>query len=653
MIKFLQTPTQAKKIVLGAVLAFVSLMMVITLVPGIFDNLTGASKGVYAKVAGQDITTAEVDREAQQIARQQRLPAEFVQFIRPQAANQLVTRYALIAEAHRLGLNASDEEVRNFLHQGQFGEALFPQGNFIGQENYERFLSDNFRMSVQQFEDAVKQQLLVAKLLAVVQGTVTVPEKDVEQDYLKENRKVKFNYAVLTMEDLMKQVKVTDPELQAFYTQHKKEYENSIPEKRAARYVVISASTLPAVTVSDDDLRHYYSVHQKEYDVPERVHVRHILVKTPPPGPDGKVDPKADEAAKAKAQDLLNQIKKGADFAELAKKNSDDPGSAKEGGELPAFQHGAMVAEFEKAAFGLQNKGQLSDLVKSTYGYHIIQLIDKQTAHTRSFDEVKAEIEPIVKNEKQAAAAEQLARTVEAQAKTEGLDKAAAAHNLKVETSGLFAQTDSLPGVGQSPEFMQVAFSQKAKSPPQLARIANGYAVLEVTDSRPPATPTFEEARAKVEADFRNQQAQSMLDSKTRELADRAKALHDLKKAAAEAGATYKTSDFVAQTGQVPDIGSMSGPASVVFTLAKGDISGPVIAGRNGAVLQVVDQQQPSPEEFAKSKDAAREQLLARKRGEMTQIYAQDLVAAMEKDKRIRYFKEEERPAGNLNPSGT
>jgi peptidyl-prolyl cis-trans isomerase D len=498
----------------------------------------------------------------------------------------------------------------------------------------------------------VKEQILIGKLIAMVQGTVTVPESDVKDDYLKQNRKVKFAYAVLTPEEMAKQVKVTDTELKAFYDKHKQEYVNSIPEKRKARYIALNSSKIPGVNVTDDDLRQYYNQHLDQYKVPDRVHVRHILIKTPSPGPDGKVDQKAVDAAKTKAEDILKQVQNGGNFEELAKKNSDDPGSAKQGGELPPFQHGAMVPEFEQAAFALQNKGQLSGLVKSQYGFHIIQLIDKQSAHTKGFEEVKADIEPIMKQQKESKAADELARTVEAQAKVQGMDKAAAERNLKVETSDYFSNTDSLPGIGQAPDFMEKAFSTKPNSPPELARIPNGYAVLQVIADQPARTPSFDEIRAKVETEFRNEQAQAKLNDKTKELADRAKVLHDLKKAAAEEGAQYKVSDFVTEQGQVPELGSMSGSASIAFTLAKDQISGPVMTDRNGAVLQVLDQQEPSTEEFAKNKDSARERTLEQKRGQAFQLYATNLVESMEKDGRIKYNKQEQQQAGRLNSQG-
>ena len=315
MIRFLQTSGQTTKYILGGLLLIICASMVITLIPGIFDSLTNtAGRGVYARVGGHDVTTADVDRTAQQMARQQRLPAEFVSFVRPQAANQLVTKYALIAEARRLRLQATDEEVRNFLHQGQFAEALFPKGEFVGQANYENFVQENFSMGIAQFEDLVKEQLLISKLIAMVQGNVTVPESAVKEDYLKQNLKVKFAYAVLTTEEMMKQVKVTDTELKAFYDKHKKEYVNSIPEKRKARYIAISALNIPGVNVSDDDIRQYYNQHADQYKIPERVHVRHILVKTPTPGAGAKVDQKAVDAAKAKAEGLLQQLQTGGNF---------------------------------------------------------------------------------------------------------------------------------------------------------------------------------------------------------------------------------------------------------------------------------------------------------------------------------------------------
>jgi peptidyl-prolyl cis-trans isomerase D len=643
MIRFLQTPTQVKKYVLGGILLFVSISMLFYLIPGFGDQSGTSGRGVYARVGDQEITTQMVETTADRVRQQQQLPAQFIGFILPRVADSLVTDAALVSEGHRLGLHVTDDELRDDLQNGPLGAMLFPDGNFIGQDRYEGLVENQFRMSVDQFEQLLKEDLVKRKLTALIQSGVNVPESQIQQEFKKQHQQVKFEYAVLNTEQMLKDIKPTEAELKAYYDSHKAQYANANPEKRKARYVVVDSTRLSNVAPpTDSELRQYYAQHKDQFSLPERANVRHILIKTPAPGPDGKVDQKVLDAARAKAEDLLKQIKNGANFADLAKKNSEDPGSAKQGGELGWFEHGRMVPEFDKAAFALNQKGQLSDLVKTTYGFHIIQLIDKQPAHVRTFDEVKAEIAPIVESDKKGKAAENEANAVYSEARARGLEKAAADHHLEIVTSDYFSQNDSLPGLGSAPDFMQAAFTVKPKSAPELARTAQGYAIFEITDSKPPSTPTFEEARARVEAEFRNQRSQEMLTKKTQELSERARALHDLKQAAKELGATLKTSELVTAQSQVPDLGSMSGQAAAAFDLAKGQISGPLYPNRNGVVLEVVEQQEPSAAEYEKGKQLARDTVLQKKRNEVFEVYAASLKDRMEKEGKIKYNKEEQ-----------
>ena len=187
---------------------------------------------------------------------------------------------------------------------------------------------------------------------------------------------------------------------------------------------------MPEVSVSPQKIcRAYYDQHRDDYRVPEQVNVSHILIKTPLPGPDGKVDPKGVEEARKKAEDVLKQLKAGGNFADLAKKYSEDPGSGKNGGSLGWIGRGRTVPEFEKAAFSLA-KGATSDLVQSSYGFHIIRVDDKQAAHVKTLDEVKDQIEGSIKQQKAAQAAANQVNALLAQARSAGLDKAAAAKGL-------------------------------------------------------------------------------------------------------------------------------------------------------------------------------------------------------------------------------
>ncbi len=648
MIRFLQTPGPTKKIILGGMLLVICAAMVITLVPGGIGSsigLGGPGQGVLANVAGEPVTTLEVQREARQMLRQQfprggEQAAMLLPYFSERAAQNLISRKVLVAEAERLGLRATDEEVRDELQHGRYAPTFFPGGNFVGQQQYESILQ-NADLSVPVFEQNVKYDILLDKLRDLATGGVLVPEAEVRKEFEKQNSKVKFDYAVLRKDDLLKQIHPSETELKAFYERNKATYNNSIPEKRKVRYVVLETAKIMAETsVSPQDLQGYYDQHREDYRVPEQVSVSHILIKTPLPGPDGKVDPKGVEEARKKAEDILKQLKAGGNFAELAKKYSEDPGSGKNGGSLGFIGRGRTVPEFEKAAFSLP-KGSTSDLVQSSYGFHIIRVDDKQAAHVKTLEEVKDQIEGSIREQKAAQAVSNQVNALLGQARAVGLDKAATAKGLNVINTDFVSRTDNLPGIGNSAEFMSAVFGQAEKSPPEQVALPQGYAVFEVLAVKPPATPTFEEIRSRVETEFQNERVAALLSQKTQELADRAKAEHDLKKAAKEAGAIVKTSDFVQPDGQVPDIGSMAGGAAVAFTLKPGEISGPITNGNTGVVLSILDRQEPSPQDFAAKQDQLRDSLRQARQMEMFNLFVANLRTQMEKSGKIKINQDE------------
>jgi peptidyl-prolyl cis-trans isomerase D len=188
---------------------------------------------------------------------------------------------------------------------------------------------------------------------------------------------------------------------------------------------------------------------------------------------------------------------------------------------------------------------------------------------------------------------------------------------------------------------MSAVFGQAEKAPPDQVQVAQGYAVFEVLAIKPASTPTFEEIRSRVEEEFRNERVAALLTQKTQELSDRAKAAHDLKKAAKEAGATMKTSDFVLPEGQVPDIGAMSGGASVAFSLKIGEISGPIANGNTGVVLSVQERQEPTPQDFEAKKDQVRDALIQNQQQEMFGLFVTNLRTQMEKAGKIQINADE------------
>ena len=647
MIRFLQTPGPVKKIVLGGLLLLICASMVIAFVPGgIASSLGfgGLAQGVIAQVDNEQITTDDVNRALENMIRQQGPQAQqqaalFRQFFSQRAVDQLINQKAMLVEAHRLGLRSNDTEVKDEIQHGRYAVYFYPAGKFVGTEQYENMLA-NAGLTPQRFEEGIKDEIVLAKLHNLVTGSVTVPDLDVRREFEQRNLKVKFDYAVLTRDEILKGIHPSETELKAYFDAQKGRYTNAIPEKRKVRYALIDQTKLEAqAQVTHDEFQAYYNQHRDEYRVPEQVNVRHILISAPE-GSDGKVDPKVLEDARAKAQDVLKQLKAGAKFEDLAKKYSGDKGSAEKGGSLGWINRGATVAPFDKEAFSLP-KGGTSDLVQSIFGFHIIHVDDKQDAHMKSLDEVKAQIEPVVKQQKVAKLVEDQGQALLRDARANGLDKAAAAKGLQVVTTDFFGRMDSLPGIGSSPQFTEAVFGAKENSQPDEVQVSQGTVVYQLTATKPTATPTFDEIRSRVETDFKNERASTLLTQKTQELADRAKASHNLKNAAKEAGATVKTSDFVARDGQVPDIGPMGGSASVAFTMKPGEISSPIQGGGNGIVLAVTDLQEPAADSYATKQDEIRDTLRSTKQEEMFTIFVSNLRDQMTKAGKIRINQDE------------
>jgi peptidyl-prolyl cis-trans isomerase D len=650
MIRFLQTPGPVKKIVLGGLLTIICVLMVITLVPGFgssdFLGGGGPPRGVVATVGGEDVTAVDVQREArgmleQQFPRGGEQASMLMPFFAQRAAQLLIQQKVVLAEAKRLGLRATDEEVRDELQNDpNYKGVFFVDGNFIGQEKYEALLQSH-GLTVPQFEEQVRDQILLSKLRQLVSGGVSVSDSEIQKEFEKKNAKVKFDYAVLQKDAVAKDIHPADVELAAYYDRNKATYNNSIPEKRKISYVMLNTAQLAGqAQLSDQELQAYYDRHRDEFRTPDQVNVRQILIKTPLPATDGKVDAKAADEARKKADDVLKQLKGGAKFEELAKKYSEDPSSSN-GGSIGWINHGGFpVPEVDKAAFSLP-KGGTSDVINAGYAFVILHIDDKQSAHVKTLSEVKGQIEPGIKQQKAMQAADSEAAALLTQSRSQGLDKAAAAKGMQVVNTDFIGSTDSLPGIGNSPELMNAVFGASDKSPADRVQLPQGLVIFQLQQIKPASTPTFGEIRSRVETEFKNERAGALLTQKTQELSDRAKAQHDLKKAAKELGVTVKTSDFVLPDGQVPDIGSMSGPAAVAFTLKPGEVSGPINNGSTGVVLSVIEKQQPDPQELATKRDQIRESLLQNKQAELFEMYVANARDQMQKSQKIKVNQQE------------
>jgi len=657
MIRILQQDNRITKIIFAVIIGLAVITMVITLVPGIFDNASADNASVFAtvrapgffgRVAGEStpIKATEVTQLAQRQLQQQHLPDFLLPYMSQRAGQILVQRAILKHEADRLGLQVSDEDLKRELQTGPFAQYLFPNGQYIGDDAYMNFVQSAFQTSRAEFESQVKSDMELNRLQALITGGVTVSDNAVREAYKIQGTKVKFDYAVISADDIRKTINPTDAQLQDFFKQNAARYATAIPETRVIQYVAFDPSNLPGgkPQVSDADVQAFYNAHQEQFQVKEQVKVRHILISVPQ-----GADAKTEAAAKAKAEDILKQIKAGGNFAELATKNSDDPGSKGQGGELGWLDRGKTVPEFDKAAFTLAS-GQTSDLIRTQFGFHILQVEDKKTAHLRPLSEVKGEIVPVLEQQKSGAAMQTFASQLAADAKKNGLEKAAAAHGLHVVTTDFLAKDGVIAGLADGAPMLTQAFAVAKGVDPAAVSTGDGFAVFQVKDIRPAHAPDFAAHRQHILDDYREQQVPQLLNAQLNKLHDRANVLNDLRKAAAEMNIAVKTSDLVGKDGQVPDLGAMSGPGAVAFSLPKGAISGPINAGRVGVVLSVVDKQEPSAEDIAAHFNQMREQLLGEQHEEVFRVYLGNLTEQYEKGGAVRYSKKQ--PAPGSSPFG-
>jgi peptidyl-prolyl cis-trans isomerase D len=644
MIRFLQKDNRVVKALFVTIIALASVSMVVYLIPG----LTGqgaVSADTYAVVyphwysrwisSGETISQQRVTQQAR-MQLQQRNPQYasnpmIVGLFEQQVGQQMVQQQIMLSEAQKLGITATNEDVLQYLHQGQAGQVLFPNGQFIGKDQYASLIATRFDMSVADFEESVKHDIAIRRLESLITAGVSVGDKEARELYRKNNLKVKFEYAVISGDDIRKQINPSDADLEAFFKKNAARYANAVPEERTITYFAFTPNDAPGGVQqpTQQEIQQYYNSHQSEYATPEQSKSRHILIKVTP-----GADAKTDAAAKAKAEELLKQIQGGSNFADLAKKNSDDPGSKDSGGELGFAQRGHMVPEFDNAIF-TQKIGE-TKIVKTQYGYHIVQVEERTPAHTQALNEVLPTIQATLIRQKSAAAQENFARALTSEAIKNGLQKTADAHHLKLVTTPPVNAQGVIPALPDGTQLIERAFASKQGDPAQSAPTGEGYAIFQVTDIKPAHAPSFADWKSHVADDYRNEQAPALLTQKTAELAAKAKAMNDLAKAAKEMGATVKTSDLVGQAGQVPELGSVGQVAPQLFDMTPGTISGPINAGRTGVVAKLLDKQEPTAEEIAKNLDQTRDQLLEQKRQQAFEVFANNVINEYKKNGRIR-----------------
>ena len=629
------------RILLGAVVLVLAGGMLLYLVPSMPGTGDAASIDTVAKVGDESVTTDEVRQQLSEIEQRNQVPKQLESLYAQQILKQLIFQKEIEYEAKRLGIHVSDQEradrIRQFLPTAYNGDT------FVGMDRYAAEVQGRFQMSVPVFEEQIRQGLLLEKFRKLVTDGISVGPGELQDEFKYRNEKVKLDYALIKPEDLAAKINPSEAEIKAAYEKNKGKY--LVPEKRVVRYALADVNQIRQNTqVSDDELKMQYQQDIQQYQVPNRVHVDHILLMTV-----GKTPAEVEEVRK-KAEDVLKQAnKKGTNLEELAKKYSEDPGTKDKGGDLGWITQGQTVPEFEKVAFSLP-KGSVSDLVKTQYGFHIIKVLDKETAHTKTFDEVKDSIRaPLLlsKADKQAAdIADKLSAAIR-QSNKVSLDDLAKQFHLTVGETRPVSATDPVLELGNSKEVKDAIFGQRPDELSLPIHTDRGYLIVSVRGVLPAHQGTLEEVRDRVVADLKQEKSTDLARQKAEELEKRLKSAEKFETAAKALGLDPKVSDLFARNGSIS--GAASGKqVSAAFQMKPGDVGQPLNLGASWFVYRVAEKQEPNPADFEKQKKDLTDQVLQTKRNLAFEAFRTSLEARLRQEGKVRIMNDKLKGFGSL-----
>lgn len=522
---------------------------------------------------------------------------------------RLVQEKVLTLEAQRLGLSVADSEItENIISDPN----LQQDGQFIGKEAYLTLLSQ-VGMTPAAYEDEVRQGLLRAKLQALVTDGVIVSESDIEDEYRRRNEEVQLEYAVVPRADFEGEVNLTDDEVRAYYDESQKEFER--PIQRKARFITLTPQLFTTnVNVTPREIQRYYNQNQTQYSSGEQVRASHILFET---GADADED-----AARQEAEAVLALVQAGGDFAELAREHSDDT-SAESGGDLGLFGRGAMVPEFEQAAFSLP-VGGTSGLVRSNYGYHIIRVTDRQPAATQPLEAVQEQIKGLLTQEKATTQMDAAVESASEKLRAAGsLDALSAEYPLLVpQDTQFFGEADTLTQLGNSAEATQLAFDADIMgiTPAISLGARGGYVFLQVLEEREAAVAPFDEVS--------NQARQQLLEKRAMELAHaRADEVHAQlsDEGGEDSGIELLSSESYFRGSQLPEAGRSVGVEARAFELPVGELSPPLESDTGYVLIRVLERSGFDANEFTEQRASFEEQILNERRSRVWGAFVTNL----------------------------
>ena len=629
------------RILFGVIIGMLALSMLLYLVPQ-GPNTTQTEGDVVAQIGDQTVTLADVSQHLNEIRQNNPIPHQLESLYASQILKQLVFQKEVAYEAKRLGITVSDKERADRIRQ--FLPSAFNGDTFVGFDAYSRDVQQRFQMTVPAFEELVRSSLVEEKLHKLLTDGISVSPAEIQEEFRFENEKIKLAYAAARPEDLAEKINPDESQVKTYYDQNKAHF--VISEKRIVRFGLLDLNQLRQNTpITDDELKAVYQQNIQQYEVPDRVHVQHILFMTV-----GKTDAEVAEIEKHAGDILASARKKGSNFEDLAKKYSEDPGSKIKGGDLGWLIHGQTVPEFDKAAFSL-SKGEISGLIKTQYGFHIIKVLDKEAAHTKTLDEVKDSIRTplfLQKVDQNAAtAAEKMSAEIRQSNKTT-LDELTQKFHLSIAETRPLAANDPVLELGNSQDVRDEIVRLRPGELSLPIRTDRGYVVLSLKQVLPSHPGSLDEVRDKIVSELKQQEAGQLARTKVEEVAKRVKAGEKFDSAAKALGLDPKTSDLLTRDGNLSGLGSAK-LLSPAFAFKPGDVGTPLQMGAAWVAYEVLEKVEPNPDDFEKQKKTVTDTLLQSKREVAFAAFRAALEARLVQEGKLKLMPEKMRGFGTLD----
>jgi len=532
--------------------------------------------------------------------------------LKERAVQELVNRVLLLQEARRLGLKVTEEEVEASIHSNP----AFQKDGLFDQATYVRALQ-RARLAAKNFEASQKESLLINKLQGLVLTSVKVSDQETLEAYRQGFEKINLDMISLNPADF-RDVSMTPEELKEYFSKHREEFK--LPAKAKIRYLLFDPKDyLKQIPVSAKEIEDYYENNKEKFGQPKRVKVRHILIKT-----DAR-DKEATAKAKQRAESIREEAAKGKDFARLAKENSEDLGTKDRGGEIGFISKGQVVPEFEQVAFSMK-VGEISSVIQTQFGFHILKVDEIQEASTQPLEKVKAQVELLLKNRQARGMAYDLADQAFAQAsKDKSLDKFAEEKKLTVKETPLFSADDK---VDLDPKLKGSALSMgKGDITPPL-RVGETFAVLQALEIQDARTPDLKEVEGKVTEALRKEKQKEKALAKAKEILEKLVKGTDFKTAAAKEGLKVEETGFFPRASAPPKISASEDlrKALPALSLKNPYPEAPIFQDGKYSILHLKEVKGIDPEQFNSQKENFRRGLLMQKQETVLSNWLEDLL---------------------------